>query len=100
MNTYNEHLFCHHWTVQQLHQSNEMRMAAESRYTKYVRTAHIRPSNGMFMTYCPSMALQSFVGPWPLFLFLNLIHDREDPLDEGSARRKAATSTQDSTNTE
>jgi hypothetical protein len=35
------------------------------------------------------MALQSFVGPWPLFQFLNPIHS----LVGGSARRKATTHT-------
>jgi hypothetical protein len=46
-----------------------------------------------------SMALQPFVGPWTLFKFLDLLHHRQDSLDGGSARRKAATCTQDSTNT-
>jgi hypothetical protein len=36
------------------------------------------------------MALQSF-GPWTLFQFLNPIHSRQDSLEGGSARRKAAT---------
>jgi hypothetical protein len=44
-----------------------------------------------------SMALQPF-GPWPLFQFLNPIHSRKDSLDGGSARRKAATYTQNNTN--
>jgi hypothetical protein len=44
--------------------------------------------------------LQPFVGPWPRFQFLDLLHSRQDPLKGGSARRKAATCTQDSTNTE
>jgi hypothetical protein len=34
------------------------------------------------------------------FLFLNPEHSRQDPLDWGSARRKAATYTQNNTNTE
>jgi hypothetical protein len=46
------------------------------------------------------MALQPFVGPWPLFQFRNPIHSRYDPLDGGSANRKASTYTQDSINTE
>jgi hypothetical protein len=46
------------------------------------------------------MALQSFVGPWLLFQFLNPISSRYDSLDGGSARRKVATYTQDNTNTE
>jgi hypothetical protein len=46
------------------------------------------------------MALQPFVGPWPLLQFLNHIHSRYDSLDGGSALRKAATYTQDKTNTE
>jgi hypothetical protein len=37
------------------------------------------------------MILQPFVGPWPLFQFLNPIHSRQDSLDGGSARRKAST---------
>jgi hypothetical protein len=37
--------------------------------------------------------LQSF-GPWPLFQFLSPIRSRYDSLDGGSARRKAATYTQ------
>jgi hypothetical protein len=36
------------------------------------------------------MALQPFVGPWPLFQFLELLHSHQDSLDGGSARRKAA----------
>jgi hypothetical protein len=40
------------------------------------------------------MALQPFVGPWPLFQFLDPIHNGQDTLDGGSARRKAATYTQ------
>jgi hypothetical protein len=41
------------------------------------------------------MALQSFfVGPWQLFQFPNPIHCRQDSLDGGSARPKAATHTQ------
>jgi hypothetical protein len=41
-----------------------------------------------------SVALQPFVGPWPLLQF------RNDSLDWGSARRQAATYTQNNTNTE
>jgi hypothetical protein len=40
------------------------------------------------------MALQPFVGPWPLFQFLNLVHSRWDSLKRGSARRKASTYSQ------
>jgi hypothetical protein len=47
-----------------------------------------------------SMALQPFVGPWSLFQFLIPIHSRYDSLGGGSARRKAATYTQDDTNAE
>jgi hypothetical protein len=36
------------------------------------------------------------VGPWPPFQFLNPIHSRQDSLDGGSARRRAATYTQTS----
>jgi hypothetical protein len=39
-------------------------------------------------------------GPWPLFQFLNSIYSRKDSLGGRSARRKAATYMQDSTNTE
>jgi hypothetical protein len=46
------------------------------------------------------MALQPFVGSWPLFQFLDPKHSRQDSFDGGSARRKAATCTQDNTNTE
>jgi hypothetical protein len=46
------------------------------------------------------MAVLPFLGPWPLFLFLHLLHSKFDSLDGGSARREAATCTQDSTNTE
>jgi hypothetical protein len=47
-----------------------------------------------------SVALQPFVGPWPLLQFRNLfLHRRYDSLDEWSARRKATTCTQDNTNT-
>jgi hypothetical protein len=44
------------------------------------------------------MALQPFVGPWPLFQFLDPLHNRQDALYEGSARRKASTYTQNNTN--
>jgi hypothetical protein len=46
-----------------------------------------------------SMDLQPF-GPLPLFRFLNPIHSRWNSLHGGSARRKAATCTQNDTNTE
>jgi hypothetical protein len=46
------------------------------------------------------MALQSFVGPWPVFQFYNPIYSQQDSLGGGSARRKAATYTHNSTNTE
>jgi hypothetical protein len=36
-----------------------------------------------------SMAVQPFVGVWPLFQFLDLYHSRWDSLDGGSASRKA-----------
>jgi hypothetical protein len=44
------------------------------------------------------MALQPFVGPWPLFSFLIILQSRQDHLGGGSARRKATTYTQDSIN--
>jgi hypothetical protein len=40
-----------------------------------------------------SLALLPF-GPWPVFLFLNPIHNLYDSLNGGSARRKTATYTQ------
>jgi hypothetical protein len=40
-----------------------------------------------------SMALQPFVGPWPLFQFRNPVYSRYNSLNGGSARRKAATYT-------
>jgi hypothetical protein len=46
------------------------------------------------------MDLQPFVGPLPLSKFLNHIHSRAGSLDRGSAPRKAATCTQDNTDTE
>jgi hypothetical protein len=46
------------------------------------------------------MALEPFVGPCPLYQFLDPIHCRYDSSDGGSASRKAATYTQDNTNTE
>jgi hypothetical protein len=52
------------------------------------------------LSFCLSMALQPFVGPWLLFQFLNLLHSRQDSLDGGSAHRKATTCAEDSTNTE
>jgi hypothetical protein len=48
-----------------------------------------------------SVALQPFAGPWPLFFSLSLsTHRRQDSLDGGLTRRKAATYTQNNTNTE
>jgi hypothetical protein len=46
------------------------------------------------------MALQPFIGPWFLFQFFERIHSRYDSLDGGWACRKAATYTQNNTNTE
>jgi hypothetical protein len=46
------------------------------------------------------MALQPFVGTWPLFEFLDPIHSRYDSLDAGSTHRKASICTQKNTNTE
>jgi hypothetical protein len=40
------------------------------------------------------MAVQAFVGSWPRFQFLDLLHSRKDSLDGGTARRKAVTYTQ------
>jgi hypothetical protein len=44
------------------------------------------------------MGLQLFVGPWQPFRFLGPTHSQQDSLDGVSARRKAATYTQGSTN--
>jgi hypothetical protein len=46
------------------------------------------------------MALQTFVGSWPLFQFLNLFTQPTGILGLGSACRKATTYTQDNTNIE
>jgi hypothetical protein len=46
------------------------------------------------------MILESFVGPWPLFEFLDVFTQSLGLLDGGSARRKAVTYTQDSKTTE
>jgi hypothetical protein len=43
------------------------------------------------------MALEPFVGPWPLFEFPDSIHNRYDLMDRGSARHKASTYTQNNT---
>jgi hypothetical protein len=56
------------------------------------------PRNQKFRTILSSIV--PFVDPWPLFQFRNPIHSRYDSLDGGSARRKAATYTQNNTNTE
>jgi hypothetical protein len=40
------------------------------------------------------MAVHPSVGPWPLFQFLGPVHSRQDSLNGGSARRKAAIYTQ------
>jgi hypothetical protein len=40
------------------------------------------------------MDLQPFVGPWPLFQFLDPIHSRWDSLDRESAHRKSSTYTE------
>jgi hypothetical protein len=39
-----------------------------------------------FIVLKHTMALQPFVGPWPLFQFLDPINSRLDSLDGGSAR--------------
>jgi hypothetical protein len=50
--------------------------------------------------YYLSVAIQSFVGSWPIFQFPNHIHSRYDSLDGGWGRRKAVTYTRKNTNTE
>jgi hypothetical protein len=45
------------------------------------------------------MALQPFVGPWPLFQVLDPIHSRYDSLYRGSARREVSTYVQKNMNT-
>jgi hypothetical protein len=47
-----------------------------------------------------SMALQPFVGPYPIFSFLILYTVGRTPCTGGSVRRKASTYTQNKTNTE
>jgi hypothetical protein len=54
----------------------------------------------IYLSIYLSIALQPFVGPCPLFQFLDLLHSRQVSLDGGTGRRKAATCTQDITNTE
>jgi hypothetical protein len=44
-----------------------------------------------------TMTLQAFIGPRPLFQFLDSIHNRHDSLDGGSAHRKASAYTQNNT---
>jgi hypothetical protein len=44
------------------------------------------------------MALHPFVGPFQLFKCLNPVQNRMDSLDGASARRKASTCIQESTN--
>jgi hypothetical protein len=46
------------------------------------------------------MALRPFVGPWPLFQFLDNIHNRYDSLDGGSAGLNAFAYTQNNKITE
>jgi hypothetical protein len=48
----------------------------------------------------PSVALQPFFGTWPLSQFRILIHSRYESLERGSGGLKAATYTQNNTNTE
>jgi hypothetical protein len=52
------------------------------------------------LSVCLSMAVQPSVGPSPLFRFLNPIRSQYDSLDGGSARRKAATCTDRTTQTQ
>jgi hypothetical protein len=52
------------------------------------------------LSVCLSMALQSLIGPWPLYQFLNPIHSLYYSLNGGSARRKVVTYTQNNANTE
>jgi hypothetical protein len=47
-----------------------------------------------------SVALPTHSGPRPVIQFRIILHRRYDSLDEGSARRKAATYTHDNINTE
>jgi hypothetical protein len=53
----------------------------------------------MFIISFLSVSLQPF-GPWLFFPFLDPIRNRQDSLDGGSVRRKAATYTQNNTNKE
>jgi hypothetical protein len=51
-------------------------------------TNRLSYGTSFYLSIYLSMALQSFVGPWPLFQFLNPIHSRYDSLDGRSAPRK------------
>jgi hypothetical protein len=70
-------------------------------FDRLARTTAILGSQmNISISICLSMVLQPFVGPWPLFQFLDLLHGQQDSLDGGSARHKATTCTQDSRNPE
>jgi hypothetical protein len=69
-------------------------------FDRLARTTAIPESQmNISISVCLSRVLRPFVGLWPLFQFLELLHGWQDSLDRGSARHKATISTQDS-NTE
>jgi hypothetical protein len=61
----------------------------------FVRTLLFAKSNNVHVIFHPSMALQAFVGPWPLLQFHIFLYRRQDSLDGRSARRKAVAYTHD-----
>jgi hypothetical protein len=52
------------------------------RWTRHVAGLEIGNTSiclSVYLSICLSMALQSFVAPWPLFQFLNSVHRRRTP---------------------
>jgi hypothetical protein len=68
-------------------------------YHKSVNPLSVRNDSVHYSTFSFCVALQSF-GPVRLFQFLDTIRSRYGSLDGGSARRKAATYTQNKTKAE
>jgi hypothetical protein len=68
---------------------------AHSQYKRYRKTTLLGAYVSLYRFHkiSLSMDLQPF-GPWPFFQFLSPTHNRQDSLDRGSARRKAAAYTQ------
>jgi hypothetical protein len=65
-----------------------------------VNRCHLTDILRIYLSIHLSMALQPFVGLWPLFPFLDLFTQSVGLPGRGSARREAASCKQDSTNTE